>query len=319
VLRAILLYLSSATWARNLVCNLPFVSRAASRFVAGETWEQALQVIRTLNDDGLLVTIDHLGENTSTIEEAQSSAETYRFLLHEIQRTGIKASISLKLTQLGLNLDQELCWNLLHNIILTGSEVDIFVRIDMEDSGAVDSTLDLFERLNNENLTNTGLVIQSYLYRSIEDTEKLLRIPTPIRLVKGAYNEPHEIAYRRKSDTDKAFDQLTGMMIKAAVKDGARPAAEDGRYPPLTALGTHDENRINYGIRMAKEEGLPESALEIQMLHGIRTEYQRSLANDGYPVRVYVPYGTEWYPYFTRRLAERPANIWFILSNLFKR
>ncbi|MBN1264457.1 MAG: proline dehydrogenase family protein [Anaerolineales bacterium] len=319
MLRAILLYLSKAAWARKLVCSLPFASRAAARFVAGDTWEQALHVIQSLNDDGLFVTIDHLGENTTTREEAQSAADTYLFLLQEIKRTGIKSSVSLKLTQIGLNLDPDLCWNLLRRIVQTGSESGIFVRIDMEDSGTVDRTLDLFYRLRSENLSNVGLVIQSYLYRSFGDTEKLLEIPTPIRLVKGAYNEPPEIAYRQKSDTDTAFDQLTSSIIRAAVKDGARPASADGHFPPITALGTHDEKRIEYGIHTAQQEGLPKSALEIQMLHGIRPEYQRALAKDGFPVRVYVPYGTEWYPYFTRRLAERPANIWFILSNFFKR
>jgi len=318
VLRAIFLYLSRAGWARKFITGLSFINRAASRFVAGDTWEQALPVIQKLNEDGLYVTIDHLGENTTTIDEAESAADAYLHLLDEIQHTGILGSISLKLSQLGLNLDLELCGNLLEKIARAGAEYGIFVRIDMEDSGTIDRTLELHKQLHDKNLTNCGLVIQSYLYRSPADTEELLKMKTPIRMVKGAYDEPSDLAYRRKSDTDRAFDELTTMIIQTAASHCSQPASPDGRRPPLTALGTHDENRIDHGIRTAEQNQLPRTALEIQMLLGIRPEYQRKLAAEGYPVRVYVPYGTEWYPYFTRRLAERPANLWFILSNFFK-
>lgn len=319
MLRAVLLYLSKAGWARRLVTGLRFARRAASRFVAGDTWEQALPVIQALNEEGLFATIDHLGENTSSIDEARTAARDYIHLLDEIARTDLKASVSLKLTQLGLNLDYDVCRKLLRSIVEAGAQHGIFVRIDMEDSGAVDATLELYRRLVQQGFTNTGVVIQSYLHRSREDVEALLEIPAPIRMVKGAYNEPPDIAFSRKSDSDRAFDELITSIIRAAVKDGSRPASRDGHTPPLTALGTHDEKRIEHGILAAEKEGLPKEALEIQMLHGIRTEYQRRLASEGYPVRVYVPYGTEWYPYFTRRLAERPANLWFILSNLFRR
>jgi proline dehydrogenase len=167
-------------------------------------------------------------------------------------------------------------------------------------------------------MENVGMVIQSYLYRSEEDTRSLLSTGTRIRLVKGAYREPPEIAYPRKRDVDRNFDLLTRIIIDAAIEQSSTPASEDGKLPPVTAIATHDEKRIDFAIEYAQRKGLPRKALEFQMLYGIRTQYQLSLAEQGYPVRVYVPYGTEWYPYYVRRLAERPANLWFFISNVFR-
>jgi len=319
MLRAILLYFSKAMWARKLITGWGFARRAASRFVAGETISEVLLAIQKLNQDGMYATIDHLGESVNNLAEAHAYRDIYLHLIDEIERTDVKASLSLKLTALGLDVDLEECWANLHDIVQRAASAGIFVRIDMEDSPAIDHTLDLFKRLRADGLDNAGLVIQSYLFRSAADTRAILEMNTPIRMVKGAYNEPPEISFARKSATDESFDQLVAMIIDRAIELGSIPAAADGHTPPLTALGTHDEKRIAFGKQYAAQKGLPASALEIQMLYGIRTEFQRALVREGFPVRVYVPYGTEWYPYFTRRLAERPANIWFLVSNFFKK
>jgi proline dehydrogenase len=193
-----------------------------------------------------------------------------------------------------------------------------FVRIDMEDSPAVDRTLHVYRTLRAEGLSNIGLVVQSYLYRSQDDTRALLSEGASIRLVKGAYKEPADVAFPRKADVDASFDRLAQMIIDAALEQGAEPAPPDGKAPPMAAIATHDVKRIAFARQYADRVGLPKQALEFQMLYGIRSDLQDALAQEGYPVRVYVPYGTEWYPYFTRRLAERPANLWFFLTNLLR-
>jgi proline dehydrogenase len=319
VLRAILIYLSKATWARRLVTGWRFARRAASRFVAGDTLDQAVSAISALNDKGLTATLDHLGENVTNAEEAVQATDDYILLLETIQRSECRANASLKLTQLGLGLDLDLALSNVRCIARQAASLGTFVRIDMEDSPTVDHTLQIYHALRQEGFDNIGLVIQSYLYRSREDTAALLAEGTRIRLVKGAYKEPADIAYPRKSDVDRCFDDLTRMVIDASLDRGSQPAAEDGRVPPIAAIGTHDEKRIELAREYAERVGLPKSALEFQMLYGIRSDLQRRLAAEGYPVRVYVPYGTEWYPYFMRRLAERPANVWFLLSNLLRR
>jgi proline dehydrogenase len=297
LLRSVLIYLSKALWARRIVTGWPFARRAASRFIAGDALPEAIQVIRQLNEMGLYATFDHLGENVTNVEEAEQSKEAYLLLLREIERENVKTCISIKLTQLGLVIDWDLCWNYTEEIVRLGAELGNFIRIDMEDSSVVDKTLKIYQALRDAGHSNVGMVIQSYLYRSEKDTRALLSQGTPIRLVKGAYKEPPEIAYPKKKDVDQNFDNLT----------------------KITAIGTHDEKRIAFACSYAEEIGFPREALEFQMLHGIRTNLQLSLAKQGYPVRVYVPYGTEWYPYFMRRLAERPANLWFFLTNLFRR
>jgi proline dehydrogenase len=319
VLRAILIYLSKAKWSRRLVTGWRFARRAASRFVAGDTLDEAVDAIHALNANGLTATLDHLGENVTNAEEAVRATDDYILLLEKIQSPEFRANASLKLTQLGLGLDFDLALSNMRCIARQAASLGTFVRIDMEDSPTVDHTLQIHRTLREEGFDNIGLVIQSYLYRSREDTAGLLAEGTRLRLVKGAYKEPADIAYPRKADVDRCFDDLTRMAIDASLDFGSQPAAQDGRVPPLAAIGTHDEKRIDYARKYAETVGLPKPALEFQMLYGIRSDLQRRLAADGYPVRVYVPYGTEWYPYFMRRLAERPANIWFFLSNLFRR
>lgn len=319
MLRAILIYLSKAKWARRLVTGWRFARRAAARFVAGDTLEEALGAIRRLNAIGLSATLDHLGENVTNAEEASRATDDYILLLDAIREPEFRANASLKLTQLGLGLDYEMALSNMRCIARQAASFGTFVRIDMEDSPTVDRALHIYRALREEGFTNIGLVIQSYLYRSREDTAKLVAEGTRLRLVKGAYKELADVAYPRKADVDRCLDDLARMAIDAALDHGAEPATSDGRVPPLTAIGSHDEKRIAYARKYAQMVGLPKSALEFQMLYGIRPDLQRRLAEEGYPVRVYVPFGTEWYPYTVRRLAERPANVWFFLSNLFRR
>lgn len=319
LLRSILIYLSQASWARNIVTRWRFARGAASRFIAGDTLDEAIQAIRRLNDLGLLATLDHLGENVTNLQEASTSADIYKNLLETIEHEGVKASVSLKLTQLGLGIHYGLCLENMATIAEKASELGNFVRIDMEDSPVIDQTISIYHDLKKSGFENVGLVIQSYLYRSEEDTSSLLKEGARIRLVKGAYQEPPEIAFPLKKDVDKNFDVLTRIIIDYAQIHGSQCASDDGKLPPVTAIATHDEDRISFACDYAEKVEFPRGALEFQMLYGIRTNLQLSLAEQGYPVRVYVPYGTEWYPYYVRRLAERPANLWFFISNFFRR
>lgn len=319
MLRAILIYLSKAVWARRLVTSWRFARRAASRFVAGDTLEEAIQTIQELKDKGRLITLDHLGEHVSTAEEAQQAADVYIDLLDQLKKNDVESSISLKLTALGLGVGFDLCRENMVRIMKRAAELDNFVRIDMEDSPVIDQTLTMYHALRESGFDNVGMVIQSYLYRSEADTRNLLEEGTRIRLVKGAYDEPPDLAFPRKSDVDENFDLLTKMIIDSVVANGKEIQLAASRLPPVAAIATHDDTRIEFACQYAEKVGLPRHALEFQMLYGIRNNLQKSLTEEGYPVRVYVPYGTEWYPYYVRRLAERPANLWFFLSNFFRR
>jgi len=315
VFRAILLYLSQATWARRLVTDWRFARRAASRFIAGDTLEEALETIRTLNNEGMFVTVDHLGENVFTVEEAISAADYYLESLPRFEEAGVEASISVKITQMGLNVDFDLCLDNMRRIALRAAEFGIMLRIDIEDSPVVDRTWQIYRTLRAEGVTNVGLAIQSYLYRSEEDAQALVNEGAHFRLCKGAYKEPSDVAFPHKADVNANFDRLTKILIDAALVDSI---VSTSKVPPVTAIATHDIKRIDFARDYAKKVGLVKGALEFQMLLGIRGDLQQSLIDDGYPVRIYVPHGTEWYPYFTRRLAERPANLWFFLSNFFR-
>jgi len=319
LLRSFLIYLSQANWARSMVTEWRFARKAAARFIAGDTLAEAIEAIQQINESGRFATLDHLGENVTNPEEAETSKGDYLYSLQEIDRYGIQASVSLKLTQLGLNIDRDLCYQYLEAIVQLAAELGNFIRIDMEDSPVIDETLAIYQELLDAGYTNVGMVIQSYLFRSEVDTANLLSKGTRIRLVKGAYQEPPEIAFPAKKDVDSNFDKLTKLILDAAFTHGSTIASPDGKLPPITAIGTHDEKRIQFACEYAEKIGVPKEALEFQMLYGIRNNLQLSLAKEGYPVRVYVPYGTEWYPYFVRRLAERPANLWFFLSNFFRR
>jgi proline dehydrogenase len=320
MLRSFLIYLSKASWAQKLVTSWDLAWRAASRFVAGETAGDAIRVIRQLNEKNISATLDHLGEHTSTIEEADRATEDILLILNEIDKAGVRANVSIKLTQIGMGLNEEICRQNLVRILEQAKECKNFLRIDMEDTPYTDMTLAMYYSMlqHGFNVSQLGLVVQAYLYRTETDVRKLLEYNTHLRLVKGAYNEPSDKAFPKKADTDANFDLLTKLMIDAALKIEANKISADGRVPPVTAIATHDEKRIAFAKQYAERVGLPKDALEFQMLYGIRRDLQEQLVKEGYPVRIYVPFGMHWYPYFMRRLAERPANIWFFLSNYFR-
>ncbi len=320
MLRALLLYLSKAGWARKLVTRWRVAWRVASRFVAGETLGDAVQAVKELNRRGYNVTLDHLGEYTSDEAAARKATEDVVAALETIHAYQLRSGISIKLTQIGLAIDNGLCEENLRRILNCASEYGIFLRIDMEDSQYLERTLALFERMFAEyGAGQVGIVLQSYLFRSADDAARLVGMGARIRLVKGAYKEPAEIAFPEKKDVDTEFDKITDILLSGALAQGAPPVTADGRQPPLPAIASHDDRRVTYARAAADRIGLPKPAVEFQMLYGIRRELQEQLLQAGYPVRIYVPYGSEWYPYFVRRLAERPANLWFFISNLFRK
>lgn len=320
MLRSFLIYLSKADWARQIVTRWSFAWQAASRFVAGENLDDAIQVVKSLNQKGINATLDHLGEHTTSPEKAKRAAQDILDILDCIHLAGVQSNVSIKLTQIGISVNEALCEANLQYILQRAKETGSFVRLDMEDSPWVEKTLALFRKMRDEDgYENVGVVIQSYLYRSEDDIRKLGQEGARVRLCKGAYKEPAEIAYPKKADVDASFDRLARVLMDSSLALGSPTLSENGIIPPLPALATHDEKRIMAAKVYAQSIGLSNKALEFQMLHGIRRDQQESLAAEGYPVRVYVPYGTEWYPYFTRRLAERPANLWFFLSNLVRK
>lgn len=321
MLRSFLIYLSKAAWAQKLVTSWSFAWRAASRFVAGEKPEDAIRAIRELNTRGINATLDHLGEHTSTVEEANKAADDILAILDEIDKAGVKSNVSIKLTQIGMGLDEEICRQNLVRILEQARQHGNFIRIDIEDTPYTDITISIYKSVLERGFTarTVGMAVQSYLYRAEADTRGLLESGTCFRLVKGAYKEPPDKAYPKKADTDANYDLLTKILIDAALNIEANRISADGRIPPIPAIATHDEKRIAFAKQYAEKVGLPKDALEFQMLYGIRRDLQDGLVKEGYPVRVYVPFGTHWYPYFMRRLAERPANIWFFISNFFRK
>ena len=319
MLRSLLIYLSRAVWAQRLVTGWKFAWRAASRFVAGSTIRDAIVVVKELNAKGVNVTLDHLGENTTTRREAVLATEEILKLLDQIENAGVRANVSVKLTQFGLALDDDLCAKNLEQILARASQYNNFVRIDMEDTPYTEKTICIYRKVRAKCCQNTGVVIQSYLFRSEKDLHELLQNDTRVRLVKGAYKEPPERAYPKKADVDANFDLLAQMLIDSALAVDSPSSSADGRIPPIPAIATHDPKRIAFAKSYAAKVSLPKRDVEFQMLYGIRRDLQEQCTRDGYPVRIYVPYGTHWYPYFMRRLAERPANVWFFLSNFFRK
>ena len=321
MLRSFLIYLSKAAWAQRLLTSWGIAWRVASRFVAGVTVGEAIQAVRELNENCINATLDQLGEHTSTVEEADRATDDILRVLDQIDKSGVRANVSIKLTQIGMGLDEEICRQNLGRILEQVKKHKNFLRIDMEDTPYTDTTLAIFYSMLQRgfNVGQVGLVVQSYLYRTEADVRKLLEYNAHLRLVKGAYKEPSDKAFPKKADVDANFDLLSKLMIDAACKIGANKISGDGRVPPIPAIATHDEKRVAFAKQYAEKVGLPKDALEFQMLYGIRRDLQAQLVKEGYPVRIYVPFGTHWYPYFMRRLAERPANIWFFVSNFFRR
>jgi proline dehydrogenase len=307
MLRAFFIWLSHSKFFRRLTTRLGFARRAARRFVAGETMDEAIRVIRSLNANGILATVDHLGENVTTEADARRAAQDYVNVLDRIGKEGVKSHASLKLTQLGLDLGEDFCRENVACVLRKAKEGGTFIRIDMESTQYTDRTLAILRSLRQE-FDNVGIVIQSYLHRSQDDIAALCQEGANVRLCKGAYKEPPDKAFPKKADVDAHYVALAHMLLG----DEARAR---GTY---SAFGTHDIKMIEAVKAYVAEHSVPRNQFEFQMLYGIRRDLQQQLAKEGYTMRVYVPYGTEWYPYFMRRLAERPANVWFILSNLFR-
>jgi proline dehydrogenase len=307
LMRNFFLSLSHSERLRQVATRFRPARAVVNRFVAGETLEEAVEAVLALNRDGLLATLDHLGENVTSEHEARDATTHILELVDGIATHDLRSGVSLKLTQLGLDLGPGLALDNLQRIVARAAEVGRFVRIDMESFDYVQPTLDLFEALW-ERHKNVGVVIQSYLYRSADDVARLVKMGASVRLVKGAYDEPPEVAYPDKADTDASFVQLMEQLFSAE-------AQSNGVFP---AIATHDERLIIWAKEHAKERDISPERFEFQMLYGIRAGLQRQLAADGYRVRAYVPYGHQWFPYFMRRLAERPANVLFILRNLLR-
>jgi len=321
MLRSFLIYLSKAAWAQKIITSWGFAWSFASRFIAGERIEDAIRAIRELNVRGINATLDQLGEHTSTTDEASSATDGIIAVLDEIDKAKVRANVSIKLTQIGMGLDESICRQNLIRILEHARKLNNFVRIDIEDTPYTDITIDIYNAMLERGFTTQtmGMAVQSYLYRAEADVRQLLETGTRFRLVKGAYKEPADKAFAKKADTDANYDLLTKIMIDCNLKMPNNTLSDDGRVPPIPAIATHDEKRIAFAKQYAEKVGLPKSGIEFQMLYGIRRELQEQLVKEDYPVRVYVPFGTHWYPYFMRRLAERPANIWFFISNFFKK
>jgi proline dehydrogenase len=314
MLREFFLYLSRAGWAQTFITRFPLARAMAMRFVAGESIAEAIKATRTLNAKGINVTLDFLGESVSTRVEAEQAAAEYVRALGEIAASGVRANVSLKLTQFGLDIDRDFCLENVRRVATKAQAVGTFVRVDMEGTPHTDLTLGIVADLRSE-FNNVGTVLQAYLFRTEADLLALADTGVRIRLCKGAYQEPAEKAYPEKADTDANYIKLSKLLLD---RSSNAPTDPTGRTPALAALATHDEKMIAAAKAYVAEKQIPRELFEFQMLYGVRAQLQEQLVREGYGVRAYVPYGTHWYPYFMRRLAERPANVWFFISNYFK-
>lgn len=302
MLRRSFITLSRSQALRRFVINFGPARRMARRFIAGETLGEAIAVVRELNARGILATLDHLGENVATQDDARRAACEYQEILQRIAAEGVQSTISVKLTHVGLDFGEDFCFHGMQAIIQTARSLGNMVEVDIEGSEYVESTLNAFHRLLDE-YQNLRLALQAYLFRTEEDLKGLIERGSSVRLCKGAYGEPTTIAWQEKAAVDANFARLMDLML------GER-ARETGFYP---ALATHDHALILGAEREVARRGIDKDEFEFQMLHGVRRDWQRRLAADGYRLRIYVPYGTQWYPYFMRRLGERPANVLFIV------
>ncbi len=308
MLRALFIALSESKSLRGIAERSSFGQRTSARFVAGTRVADAVRAAAAVNQFGAGVSIDNLGENVTNAAEARASAQLYHSLLDEIAADKLNANISLKLTHMGIDVDEKMAYDIVRGLVAKAASMTPknFVRVDMEGSAYTKRTLDFVHALHREpgNAGVVGTVIQSYMRSAEVDVEELLADRIRIRLCKGAYKEPEEIAFQKKSEVDASYVKLMKILMKSGVYHG---------------LATHDENIINEAKAFATREKVPREAFEFQMLHGIRRDLQQSLVKDGWKVRVYIPFGTEWYPYFMRRLAERPANVLFIAKNWLRK
>ena len=305
VLRSALIALSQNKSLRSFAEQSRMGQKMSGRFIAGMHVSDALRVAETLNREGIPVSLDSLGENVSTEEEARRAAEIYHQLLDAIQQRGLKANVSAKLTQMGMNISPAIARQITSELVDHAAATDNFLRVDMEGSDLTQATIDMTREIHAmpNHAGRIGTVLQSYLYRCEEDVNLLLADRIRIRLCKGAYKEPPTVAFPDKADVDANYLKLTKILLTSGVFHG---------------LATHDEAIIRATKKFVEQEGIDKRSFEFQMLYGVRRDLQTSLAKEGYGMRVYIPFGTEWYPYFMRRLAERPANVLFIVKNLFK-
>jgi len=302
VTKSAFLYLSQSERFKKFLTRFKSFNNVTRRFVAGEELADAVEAIRQLNRRGISASFDHLGESITSEGETRKEVNEYVRVLDSIHESRLDSNVSVKLTQLGLDVSQDLCYANTRTIVEAALRYNNFVRIDMEDSTKTDGTLQVFKRLRVE-FENVGIVLQAYLLRTEKDTEELLELGARIRLCKGAYKEPPSVAFQKKADVDANYIRLTKVLLSSSLYHG---------------IATHDENMIAATIQFAKERNLSPDRFEFQMLYGIRRDRQDKLVRDGYRMRVYVPYGRYWYPYFMRRLAERPANVWFVLRNVIR-
>jgi proline dehydrogenase len=302
MLRRFFISLSQSEAMRQFVTHFEPARRTARRFIAGETLDEAISVVRELNARGILTTLDHLGENVANREDALRAAHEYEELLERIAAEGVNSTISIKLTHVGLDFGEDFCFDAMRTVIQTAKSLGNLVEIDIEGSEYAQSTLNVFHRLLDE-YGNLRLALQAYLFRTEADLKDLIERGSSVRLCKGAYDELPTIAWREKAEVDASFARLMSLMLSGQ-------ARETGFY---SALATHDHKLILQAERKVAIRGIGKDGFEFQMLHGVRRDWQRRLADDGYRVRIYVPYGRQWYPYFMRRLAERPANLLFMI------
>lgn len=302
MLRATLLKLSENPRFAKWVTSNGTTRGMARRFVAGETLDEAIGAARACNQAGMMASLDYLGENCKTTTDAQRARDAYLEIFERIHHEGLQANVSCKLTQLGLDLNADFCQGLVVSIVELAARYDNFLRVDMEGSSYTERTLEVVKRVRARNPA-VGTVIQSYLYRSEKDVQELLGVGCRIRLCKGAYKELPEVAYPGKKDVDFNYVRLMKMLLPSGFYHG---------------VATHDPHMIAETIRFAAAQQISKDDFEFQMLYGVRTDLQRRLVKDGYRVRVYIPYGSDWFPYFMRRLAERPANLGFLIRNFFR-
>jgi proline dehydrogenase len=308
MLKQSLLLLSESSTAKNVITRTPVSRSIARRFVAGDTLDEAVEAARAVNAAGLSASLDFLGESVKSREEATEAAEMAIRILERIAAEGINANLSIKPTQLGLDVDEDFGRENIELVLQRARELgngdgEIFVRLDMESTAYTERTVSLVERLWADGFRNVGTVLQSYLRRTPDDLDRMLALGARVRLVKGAYKEPEELAFPDKADTDRAFVEEMERLL------------EGGTYP---AIATHDEVIIDHARRFAWERGIGKDGFEFQMLYGVRRDLQQRLREEGYNVRVYIPFGSSWYPYLMRRLAERPANVLFMAGSVFK-